>query len=131
MVSFACTLRGDIIPILSLLARCLGFPITCRLHEDNNATITAIVKGYSPSLRHLARTQRISLSFCHEVIQHPEKKDDLSDSDDEHDRTSGEIHLVKIETHLQLGDFFTKGFERREFETKIRSLGMCGKDWMK
>jgi len=131
IVSFAYFLRGDLIPVQKLLSICLGSPVNARLHEDNNATITAIVKGYSPSLRHLSRTQRISLGFCHEVISHPEKKQPLSDSEDEHDCSSGDIGLQKIETDSQLGDFFTKTFTRREFEQKIKSIGMCGRDWMK
>jgi hypothetical protein len=122
-VSMASCLRADLIPIQKLFSVALGRPIRATVGEDNSASIIAVVKGYSPSLRHLQRTQRTSLSFCHEVVEHPDKPA-LSDSEDEHDKACGVIDLIKVDTNDQLGDFFTKTFARSDFDSKLRGIGM-------
>ena len=43
-------------------------PIKLFLKEDNDACRIAVTKGYSPSLRALTRTQRVSLGFMHDLI---------------------------------------------------------------
>ena len=37
----------------------------CVCVEDNEATITIVDKGYSPSMRHLARVQGTDIGFLH------------------------------------------------------------------
>ena len=41
------------------------------VHEDNESCIAISKKGYSPSLRALPRTQRLSLGVCHETYFEP------------------------------------------------------------
>ena len=62
IVSAATSLRAELIPLQQLLQLLLGRPVNAVIHEDNEACITAIRKGYSPTLRHILRTQRILLA---------------------------------------------------------------------
>ena len=67
-VSMAACLRNEAIPLQSLMQAILRRPIDLEIMEANAATITSVNKGYSPSLRHLPRTQRVSLGLLHESI---------------------------------------------------------------
>ena len=72
---------GELIPTQIMLETLLGVPIPAFNYEDNAATITAIDKGYSPTLRYLPRTQRIALGFLHETLRPDE--DELADPRDD------------------------------------------------
>ena len=117
-VSLSSCLRSELIPTQILLQVLLGRPVPGELMEDNSATIVAIQKGYSPTLRHLARTQRIALGFLHDTLS--------PDSDDELDlhENEGPLSVVKAETDNQKGDFLTKELPRSAFEHKLKTLGM-------
>ena len=43
----------------------MGRKIELRVKEDNEGTIAVIEKGYSPSLRHLLKTQKVSIDLIH------------------------------------------------------------------
>ena len=81
------------------------------IHEDNTSAITAIKKGYSPSLRHMPRTQRVCLGSLHEVLY-----------DDEQGRTAGGIQLVHSDTKTHKGDIFTKEMPPKDFNSKLSFL---------
>jgi hypothetical protein len=68
IVSMATGMAEDGIPIQDLLARILRRPVKLLCREDNSAAISAARKGYSPALRHLPRTQRISISSVNEMF---------------------------------------------------------------
>ena len=109
-------LRGELIPTQIMLETLLGVPIPACIYEDNAATITAISKGYSPTLRYLPRTQCISLGFLHETLR--------PDEDGSEDELERQIVLEKADTDDHKGDIMTKKMPRMSFETKLRMLGM-------
>ena len=76
-------------------------PLKTLIREDNNQVLSAARKGCSPALRHLARTQRVSLGFVHEVLHGPDKVQGLE--------------LVREESVTQKADFFTKQLQNNNF----------------
>ena len=80
------------------------------LCEDNAAAVTAITFGYSPSLRHLYRTQRVSLGLLHDTVMNK----------DEHDE--GSIELRKVETNLHKGDLMTKELDAPKFAAALERI---------
>jgi hypothetical protein len=78
MISLATNLKKEVIPMWLLIEKLLGRDVALRTHEDNTATIIAVQKGYSPALRHLPRTQRLSVGFVHEFFHgHEEEAEDV------------------------------------------------------
>ena len=61
MISLARALRAEVFPILELLEHALGRPIRFRCLGDNTQCLQAAETGYSAVLRHLPRTERISV----------------------------------------------------------------------
>ena len=61
MLSLSGGLRKEALPSLTLLELLLKRSVKMIVHEDNTATIQCIKTGYSPALRHMARTARVSL----------------------------------------------------------------------
>lgn len=109
IVSLAACLRNEAIPLQHLLQAILRIPVDLNLHEDNAAALIAATKGYSPSMRHLPRTQRVSVGFLHEqIVQEPVEGE-------------GRIRLLKAETASHKGDLMTKELEPQQFE---RALAM-------
>ena len=74
--------------------------------EDNQATIKVVLKGYSPKLRSLVRTQRVDLSSIKEVF----------DCDD------AKIEYVK--SSEQAADVFTKALEPAKWQNAMNLLGI-------
>ena len=67
-------LKKEVIPLLHQMEVSLKrMVILCGL-EDNTQCISALKRGYSPSLRHLQRHSRLSLGFSHEVF-YPDRTD--------------------------------------------------------
>ena len=60
-VSMAIGAREEAIPLQALCELALDRPVEAIVGEDNEATIKAVEKGYSPALRHLPRQQLCSL----------------------------------------------------------------------
>ena len=49
----------------------LNYPVGAILKEDNAAALISANKGYSPVVRGLKRTQRVSIGYIHDVISAP------------------------------------------------------------
>ena len=68
--------------------------------EDNEAVIKMIIKGRSPTMRHVSRTHRVALDWLFDRINLDPK-----------------IQIKYIDTKNQLGDILTKGnFTRDEWK---------------
>ena len=68
MLSLSSGLRKEALPSLTLLELLLGRSLRLVTFEDNTATISCVKSGYSPALRHMQRTARVSLGFLNEVF---------------------------------------------------------------
>ena len=79
--------------------------------EDNEAVIKMTIKGRSPNMRHVVRTQRVDLDWLFERI-----------------REDPGVHMRYINTKKQLGDFLTKGsFTSAEWQ-KLCDLANIGSE---
>jgi len=112
-VSLAHCCRQELIPLQILLQAMLGESVDCVVKEDNAACIIAVTKGYSPSLRHLKRTQRIALGHLHEIF-FEEEADDRKHRDGSA-LTDGKFTLEKAATADHKGDLFTKELHPAQF----------------
>ena len=71
--------------------------------EDNEAVIKMIIKGRSPTMRHVARTHRVALDWLFDRINLDSK-----------------IQIKYIDTKNQLADILTKGnFTRDEWKSFV------------
>ena len=112
-VSLSTHLRNQAIPIAEFMSQLLGRPVDLICHEDNSSCIAAVKHGYSPSLRHLPRTHRVSLGMLHDTFHELEPK-------------PGEaaIALIKEETKNQKGDLLTKAKDYPAFSRSMKLLRM-------
>ena len=110
-VSAAVGLRNTVIPMQILLQTFLFRPVDIHIHEDNAASIAAVKRGYSPSLRHLLRTHRTSLGFLHDICHKIKALEG-----------EGSITMQKEESEKQKGDFFTKFFNGPNFKRALELL---------
>ena len=76
------------------------------LNEDNQATIVVVAAGFSQQLRHVQRTQRVSVGFIHERCQEED------------------CDMVYIETSKQRGDMFTKGLSAGKLVDACKMIGL-------
>ena len=116
VVSMANCMRNELLPAQYLLQELTNKKVKARVMEDSAATITAAKQGYSPSLRHLARSQRVSPGFVHELITQGETE------------TDGAIEIVKAETADHRGDLHTKELDSFKFERAINLIRIVRKD---
>ena len=73
--------------------------------EDNQATITIILKGDSEKLRHTDRTQRLSFAWMQQQFE------------------KGHFGMINVNTKEQVADIFTKPFaERGKWEHALRLI---------
>ena len=71
--------------------------------EDNEAVIKMIIKGRSPTMRHVSRTHRVALDWWFDRIN-----------------LNSKIHIRYIDTKHQLADILTKGnFTRDEWNNLL------------
>ena len=113
-ISLATGIKSEGIPMVDLFSHALGREVHLRCLEDNTAAISAAMAGYSPALRHLARTVRVSLGTLYELFV--ERADEFT------------LQYEKTATHK--GDFFTKRLQPADFEAarQLASLQkMAGK----
>ena len=96
----------DGIPIKILLERVLGSEVRTALCEDNTACISVIQAGYSPKLRSMSRTHRISVAALSEAI------------------TTQVIDIEHVESKLQLADILTKALNRIIFLQLRNMIGV-------
>ncbi|CAE7293066.1 GIP [Symbiodinium sp. CCMP2592] len=106
IVSLAHSLFQEALPALQLWQTILDYPIRLIIHEDNQATILVAKKGYSPKLRHIARTHKVNLGSISEVI----------DEDD--------VDIEYVDTNLQAADIFTKALPPQKWDNALKLLGM-------
>ena len=107
-------LRKMVIPILHQCEVVLGREIKLVCHEDNMQVVQGVARGYSPSLRHLQRHDRLSLGFSFEVFT-------------ERDEDGYRRYLAEMKyecSKQQKGDVFTKPLARADFESAKSMLGM-------
>ena len=106
VVSLAHSLYQEGLPALQLWELLLARSVTLRVHEDNQATILVVKKGYSPKLCHITRTHKVNLSCLSEVF-----RDD-----------SAEIEY--IHTDDQAADIFTKALPPHKWAAALILLGI-------
>ena len=108
------------------LSKLMGRPLPFEVMVHNAAAITAAQKGYSPSLRHLQRTQRTSVGAVHEMFfwndEDEEEQDNLrfwghlmEPKGSEDMQPVGKVSLLKVDTKVHKGNFFTKTLTPAEF----------------
>lgn len=64
-------LRGEGIPIQTMLEAMLSAPVRLTCNDDNTQALAAVERGYSKKLRHVAKTHRINVGFLHECASDP------------------------------------------------------------
>ena len=110
VVSMASCMRSELLPAQFLLQKLLRRAVNTKVMEDNNACITSVEKGYSPSMRHLPRTQKVSIGMLHEMIQ------------SEATEVDGKVEVLKAKSEEHLGDVMTKELEVCKFEKAVEML---------
>ena len=101
----------------TLLQEVLRKPVPLVVKEDNSACIQAIRKGYSPTLRHLKRTQRVSVAQLHEAF---EERGAEQGGD-------GPVTLEHAETKTHKGDLFTKYMAPATYREALGRLGVTSR----
>ena len=96
-------LYTDALPVQTVLELVLGRKIPLILHEDNQACIQILKSRYSPKLKAMNRTHKLSIAAAHESIR------DLS------------LELI-TESGDQLADLFTNVLPRAKFVDAIQKL---------
>ena len=103
-------LRSELLPAKYLLQKLLQRAVNARIMEDSSACITSVEKRYSPSMRHLPRTQKVSIGMLHEVVNN------------EATEKNGTVALCKAKSEEHLGDVMTKELEASKFEKAVEML---------
>ena len=101
-ISMPTGLMSEGLPMQDLFTAALGRTVHPRCLEDNTTAISAARAGYSPALRHLARTERISLGVLYESFVE-----------------SGDCTLQYQISAEHKGDMFTKRLDPVSFEAAI------------
>ena len=89
-------------------------PVALIVKEDNTACIQAVRKGYSPALRHMPRTQRVSLGDLHETFEERQAQGP----------NDGPVLLEHQDTKQHKGDVFTKYMEPTTYNDALTRLGV-------
>ena len=85
------------------IQRILVLVLCCMSFEDNEAVIKMIIKGRSPTMRHVSRTHRVALDWLFDRIH-----------------LDPQIQIRYIDTKHQLADILTKGhFTRDEWNNLL------------
>ncbi|MDO7742030.1 MAG: hypothetical protein MUP94_10135, partial [Flavobacteriales bacterium] len=92
------------IPSLSLWPVLLKRRVTLHVHEDNTVCIRVMETGKNLTMRHTHRTQRISISWLHEVMKDPD------------------VWLQHCSSDKMRADIFTKAFHQKDKWTAARQL---------
>ena len=105
-ISMATALKSEALPLLELFSEALNRKVMLECREDNTQCISAVKSGYSAALRHLPRTERISVGVISETF------------------ATDDCRIVYQESALHKGDVFTKRLAPALFETAIERLGL-------
>ena len=108
-ICLATSLKKEAIPFLIFIEAALGRQVELVCLEDNAQVLTAARKGYSPALRHVSRTERVSTGVVHEVF---------------YENPLVKASLVKVSTDDQKADMFTKKLENAKFHIGKAFLGL-------
>ena len=85
--------------------------MTVYLLEDNESAITVLSSGKNPTMRHMSRTQRISIAWIHERY------------------ISGDYVLINCHTDEMAADILTKSFSNKfKWDQNVKLLCMFSKD---
>jgi hypothetical protein len=114
MISLATALKSEVLPMLELLEAALGREMRLICLEDNTQCIQAATTGYSAALRHLPRTERISVGVVHEIFE-----------------SSPAYELKYQATAEHKGDMFTKRLEPNTFERALKMINLVRPDGSK
>ena len=110
-VSLAEALK-EVIPIQDLFEMALNVPINAILKEDNAAALISANKGYSPTMRGLKRTQRVSIGYIHDTISaKPEPG-------------HGTIVVERARAVTHRGDMFTKALDLGKCASALQKIGV-------
>ena len=107
IVAISHILRQEAIPIQQLWELLLNRKVAMEVYEDNAGSILVVENGYSPSLRHLVKTQKCSIDLLHDIM-HSIKL----------------ATLVKVDTGDQVGDVFTKSFNGPAWDHALSLLNV-------
>ena len=77
------------------------------IHEDNQATILVVKKGYSPKLRHISRTHKVNLGCI-----------------SEQSAPGSGISIQYVDTNQQAQDIFTKALPPQKWGSALKLLGI-------
>ena len=114
MISLATALKGEVLPMIELLEAALGRELKMVCLEDNTQCIQAASSGYSAALRHLPRTERISVGVVHEIFE------------------GSPAYALKYQaTAEHKGDMFTKRLEPNAFERALKMINLLRPDGSK
>ena len=102
----ATALKSEALPLLELFCEALNRKVMLECRENNTQCISAVKSGYSAALRHLPRTERISVGVISETF------------------ATDDCRIVYQESALHKGDVFTKRLAPALFETAIERLGL-------
>ena len=104
-------MRQEAIPIKQLWDQLLGREIEMKVFEDNQGAIDVTETGYSPNLRYLLKTQKVSIDLNHTFF-HGDKEKDVDPL----------ATIEYIETEKQVADIFTKALQPHAWQHALNLL---------
>ena len=96
--------RIMLLPAMTLWDTILRRPVVAQVCEDNQACYQVCKTGLNPTMRHLERTHKCNIRWLHERYKEEE------------------YELLKIDTHAQAADIFTKPFVDPAYWTAVKSM---------
>lgn len=108
-------INTSVLPLIQIFEFIYGYAPEVTVEVDNNATIDAIHSGYSLRMRHLPRSQRVSIARLHELFN------------DE------ELHMTlqRVDTEENTADVFTKAVDGTRLKKMTRNLSLLEKEQKK
>jgi hypothetical protein len=104
IVSLAHSLFLEALPMCTLWDTILGREVDLHIHEDNEAAILVINKGFSSKLRHILRTHKVNIQSIKDEVDKPH------------------THLKHVSTDKQAADIFTKALEPQKWQAALDML---------
>lgn len=113
LLAMAAAMRKDILPLQYILVELLGRPVEVDVLEDTSACLQSIKNGYSPSMRDLTRTLRISIEALHELhTMQP------------FGEYFGNLNFKQVGSGEQKADVFTKMLQNQMFQHAVQQIGI-------